>query len=394
MSDLDDDLRGLRDELTAAIPLPDVHAVTGRARARRRTQLGAIVAVIVVALAVPVLRGMDTNTRPAAKEPPNTSYVLDFADPDNGYALVRHCPPGRSGCAFTLYGSTDGGRTWEKRSLPPALDPKTGYFNATMYVLGPDAVAIDRPKAADSDRIYSGDGGRTWHRNPKLYNGTTTAPLSKEAALMMTRCGEQPYSKIGPCAEFGTIRPDTGQFVVAPAQPSVVPDQLGPVAAMSGRFWVIGRTTEFGDLAIALTEDGGRTWSTSALNDPTIVADPGGWSVVELDGVMYVLASAANELEGVWRGQDGDWRLVWARSAHLGEVLPGLIGSPVVTEDGSLLLSDGKHVWESTDQGRTFSRTQDEPFSVKWTRGGYLRLNVGRFALSSDGVHWRGFQVP
>lgn len=376
MSELDTELRGLRDELNAAIPLPDFEHVTGRVRARRRLQLGAIAAVVVVAVAVPLLRATQ-SAPPATTNAADTTYVLDFADPDHGYALARTCTPGVSGCAFTLYRTADGGRTWAPRHLPPALDPKTGYFAATMYVLGPDAVAIDQPARDHLDRMTSSDGGRTWQRSRQPGGGSESAPLPR-GALMTSRCGV-PVVRTNRCLEIGTIEPATGRFVRTPTQPPLVPMQFGPAATPSGAYWVVGQNATTDRYEIAVTADGGGTWSVSDLS-ASWSAGPPDWSVVENDGVMYVLADSR-----VWTSTDDGrtWTFASARS--------GVAGSPIAARDGSLLVSDGASTWKSTDRGRTFVESDEKPFGVIWTRGGYLSL--APFALSGDGLHWREFSV-
>jgi hypothetical protein len=388
MSDLDTELRGLREELNAAIPLPDFERVIGRARIRRGLQLAAIAAVVaVVAVAVPLVRAarsVPPATTPDAKD---TSYILDFADLDHGYALARKCPRSTSGCAFTLYRTTDGGQTWALRYLPPALDPETGYGSATMYVLGPDAVLVDRPMRDGVDRTYSTDGGRSWHWVQTLDTGAT-APLP-HGALLTTRCGPQPYTETAGCPDVGTIQPRTGRFVATPTQPPLVAEQIGPSPTQSGGYWVVGRSRTTDEYGIAVSADSGRTWSVDELG----LWGPDGpltWSVVENTGVMYLLASSSVGALRVWSSTDGgkSWTFVYSEDSG-----PQVVGSPVAAGDGSLLVSDGMSTWKSGDGGRTFVKTEDQPFGVKWTRAGYLWLKVDRFELSGDGMHWWEFRV-
>jgi photosystem II stability/assembly factor-like uncharacterized protein len=392
MSDLDTELRGLRDELNAAIPLPDFERVTGRARNRRRLQLVTIVAVVAaVALAVPLLRA--ARSTPATKDSQRTSYVLDFADPDHGYAMARTCMPGASDCAFVLYRTADGGRTWGRRQLPPALNPTTGYRSATMYVLGPDAITIDRPDGDVLDRINSTDGGRSWDRTEPPDKGGFSAPLA-DGALLTARCGAQPYSKATHCPDVGTIQPGTGSFVATPTQPPLVPDQIGPAPTRDGRYWVIGRRPGTVQYSIALSADGGRTWSVSDLPRPGAgVTEPefvevGTWSVVANEDALYVVAG-----DYVWSSTDGGRSWTYASSRDSAHPTQAAVGSPIAAADRSLLVSDGTNVWRSTDRGRAFVKTDREPFGVKWTRGGYLWLKFDEFALSSDGLAWREFSV-
>lgn len=391
MSDLDAKLRGLRDELNAAIPLPDVERVTGRARARHRLQLAAVVAVVVVALAVPVLRalppGKETGEPPA---PQSTSYLLDFADPDHGYALARRCVVGNEGCRHTLYRTADGGRTWQPRELPPLPDGETTYFGASLSVVGPDDVVIERPKGNTPDRIASRDGGRTWISNPDKFDmaSTNVLPLTRDS-LLVGPCGEKMYKAQG-CDVIGSIEPNSGDFVAVPEQPPLTGITVGSAATESGLWWVTGSSPTTHGSAISVSADDGMTWLTRELDEATQTT-----TVVEHDGVMYAMGDTIDIQTQdvvliVWRSDDGGRS--WDRMGVTPEV-GSILGTPVAASDGSLTVSDGKTTYVSTDMGRTFRKAGDAVGVVKWTRAGYLRMNVDRFALSTDGLSWREFTV-
>jgi photosystem II stability/assembly factor-like uncharacterized protein len=399
MSELDNELRGLRDELNTAIPLPDVDHITSRAHARRRLQIAAAAVVMAVALAVPVLRWLPSTQAAGPHTPPDTSYLMDFADAGHGYALARKCVPGREGCAFTLYRTGDGGRTWARRTLPPAKNPKTGYFSATMYVLGPDTVVFDRPAGDETDRIHSTDGGRSWQVVEHWWasDGQAGGAPLEEGALLTTQCSAQPIVGSS-CLAVGTIRPDTGQFVPTPEQPPLVPQRLGSATTESGRYWVVGRNTTTGTMSIAVTLDAGATWWTSELRSGG--KTPGTFAVAERDGVMYLTASDASRLLSVWRSVDDGRR--WDSTYQWDSMtrsqsryaLSALVGDPIAAGDGTLLVSDGTDTYVSRDMGTIFNRTGTKAVgAVRWTRAGYLRQNADEFALSADGLHWRTFTV-
>jgi photosystem II stability/assembly factor-like uncharacterized protein len=397
MSELDRDLRALRDELSASIPIPDVDGVAYRARTRRRLQIAVVAVVVAVVAAVPVLRATEDRSQPATPESPkNTSYVLDFADEDHGYALARHCERGAGKCSFSLYRTTDGGRHWAPRNLPRPADPTTGYFDATLSVLGPDTVVIDRPNRSQtqvhSERTTSTDGGATWTAKPRRTE-LPPAPLPRLGRLT-TICGDVAYD-YDMCTTLGAIDPQSGGFVVLPAQPPLVPTQFGRIATEDGTLWAVGRGATSDRWAIAVSKDGGRTWSDNTL-DVEGTPDPGSWSVVERNGVMYATSGGQGYL-AVWRSTDDgrSWRRMWVGSGHGGwpGVTPALVGSPVVTADGELILFDGTTSYVSRDQGLTFIRTGEAAVPVTWTRAGYLRSKVDRFELSTDGEHWREFKV-
>jgi photosystem II stability/assembly factor-like uncharacterized protein len=388
MSDLDAELRGLRDQLNRAIPLPDVEHVTGRARARRRMQLGAIATVVLVALAVPVLRALPATVPPAS--PPalsRSSYTMDFADAKHGYAFGRSCSPD---CTFALYGTADGGRTWRQSTLPPPAHQRSGYFGSTMYVLDGDNVVIDRPDdKLGRERIRSADGGRTW-QVVDYWLAAGNAPLVPTGTASGL-CVVGPVES-GDCDSIGSVDPGSGKTVAAPAQPPLDFKQVGTTATESGKWWVSGRD-ENTRWAISVSADKGLTWSTSELRlDSTPNMD--GWAVVERNGVMYATASTSRALLGVWRSTDDgrSWTRTWTPAP--GRELPGVLGMPIAAGDGSLRLPTGTTTYVSTDQGQTFERSGDEVYGVvTWTRAGYLLSSVDEFALSSDGLRWRKFTV-
>jgi hypothetical protein len=392
MSELDTDLRALRDELTAAIPLPDVEHVTHRARTRRRLQLVAIAAVIAVAVAVPVLRLLPADPPQVGNPPPPVNNVLsmDFADADHGYALTRDCPRQGEPCTFDLLRTANGGHDWQRASLPAPLNPKTGYFSATLLVLGPDEVMLYRPNGLDSDRIFSSDGGRSWQTTKKWWMLTaSSAPLSSRD-ILTGMCGSQHTSDN--CGSIGAHQPASGTFSTTPTQPQLSSMQLGYNATKDGRWWAVGRDRTTGRLTIVISADGGRTWMASDLNmTETLGLDV--WAVVERGGIMYATAGDHRGLIGVWRSIDDGrtWTRTWT---HGDQWLPAPTHTPIAAGDGSLIVSDGHVTYVSTDQGSTF-RPADKKLTgeVYWTRAGYAKSNGTTYALSTDGLRWREFTV-
>lgn len=392
MSELDTDLRALRDELNAAIPLPDVEHVTGRARTRRRLQLVAIAAVIAVAIAVPVLRLLPADPPQVGNPPPPVSNVLsmDFADADHGYALTRDCPRQGEPCTFDLLRTANGGRDWQRASLPAPLNPKTGYFSATLLVLGPDEVMLYRPNGFDSDRIFSSDSGRTWQTTTKWWTLNASAAPLPSHGILTGMCGSQHTSDA--CGPIGAHQPASGTFSTTPTQPPLSSMQLGPNATKDGRWWAVGRDRTTGRLMIVISADGGRTWMASDLNmTETLGLDV--WAVVERGGIMYATAGDHRGLLGVWRSADDGrtWTRTWT---HGDQWLPAPTHTPIAAGDGSLIVSDGHVTYVSTDQGSTFRPADKEVTGeVTWTRAGYVKSNGDRFALSADGLSWREFTV-
>lgn len=384
MSEVEEALRGLRNELHAALPAPDIGQVTDRARARGRMQ-AAVIAVVAVAVAVPVLRSLPDATPPAAPPAPRAALEIDFADERHGYALTSSCERREAGCTFTLLATDDGGRTWEPRRLPAPERPGSGYFSASMYVQGPTHVVIDEPNIPRGRRILSTDGGRVWV--PMLDPIDTETPVPSLTGRLTGVCGER-TEPFGACAELGMIGED-GQTRPVPGVPRLAQTQYGAAPTPSGRYWFVGRHPDTGAWTIGVSSD--REWAMTEL-DPGGLVTADGWAVIEGNGFLFATATGADTLLGVWRSADGGRS--WVRTWTPETLVRGLVGTPVITSDGTLILSDGKVTYESTDQGHTFTRTGDPANGrVTWTRGGYLRVNGGQYALSTDGRNWRAFVV-
>jgi hypothetical protein len=402
MSDLDTMLTGLRDDLRAAITPPDLAHVTGRARqrtVRRRMQVGAVAAVVAVSVAVPVLRSLpDADQSPAEPTvPASTTFDVDFADPDHGYALGSDCTEPEGSCRLTLFASADGGRSWETSGLPKGGER---YSWGQLTVLGADRLLVDR--ASDPDmrvsRIISTDRGRTW-RDGELGGVAAPAPLPGDARTHSVCVGE---AEDGGCRPgVGALSPDGDTVVPAPAQPPLVEPQAGRFATEGGHFWAAGVDRRTGRWAISVTSNGGTTWSTTPVAIPGEPSMNDAWAVVEADGVLYAtlqgsIAKGPFGLLAVFRSTDGGatWTNPWRATQDT--VLQAVLGSPVATADGRLLVysaTTGTH--ESRDGGRTFTRSgQRLPGEVQWTRGGYVaERGQHAYAVSADGIRWRDFRI-
>jgi len=401
MSELDTQLRGLRNDLNAAIPPPDLAQVAGRARQRtvRRRMLGAIVAVLVVSVAVPVLRSLPSGEQAADQRPQaRPTYSVDFADADHGYALRGECAKERTDCEFTLLATSDGGRTWARRNLPEPNSTVVNYFTSSVLVLGPDVLVLDRmlneQRMVGYERLRSDDGGRTWQKVVHLYKIDGVAPIEPLAKLGTCAGGQRGFT----CGPLAAVRPDSGVTVQVPAQPALVDPIPGWDATVDGKWWAFGRDPATRRWALGVSADAGRSWSTSALDVPGTVT-PGHWAVVERNGVMYATVSGAYDQRlttlAVFRSTDDgkSWTRTWRVSDA--DQLPTVAGTPVVAADGRLILPSATGTtMSSRDGGHTFEAAEHQlTGAVQWTSGGYLLHGSDGFALSKDGLTWRRFSI-
>lgn len=396
MPDLDASLRELREDLRSTIAKPGLDKVADRARqrtVRRRMQIGAIVAVVLVSVAVPLLRSLPDPTPPATPPPARTQsvpYELAFADRTNAYALGRDCGAPTDPCTFRLLASDDGGRSWARRTVPAGE-----YADGALGVLGPDVLRLYTRRTDDSMKIWaSRDGGRTWHDYDTTPRFAGPSPIPP-GAMLEQACLQG--SAAGCVRGVVTVNPD-GTLSPAPTQPPLTDQWPGTYPTASGVHWVIGRD-ESGHWAVATTGDGTKWW-TAPLDVPGQPERPDAWSVVEGGGSMYLTvvgttAGGTNNLLVVYRSTDRGH--TWQQTYHAtdGRQL-SMYGGPVATSDGRLLvnaLPDG--TLESRD-GTTFTRAAHQlPASPKWTPAGYvLQVRPTAYQVSWNGLDWRQFEVP
>ena len=401
MSELDTSLRKLRDDLRTTINRPDLSQVADRARqrtVRRRMQIGAIVAVVLVSVAVPLLRALPDASPPAT--PPradgSVTYQVDFANASRGYALRSDCQDPDGPCAFALLATADGGRGWQPRKLP--VD-NGHYSSAELLAQGAEKLLFYPIPADDSDMIvkqyFSSNAGRTWRELTPDGVGAPTA--IRDGALLSMMCvpnGDE-------CAIGAGVRsPDGSQALPALTQPRLDELSVGDIATAGGRLWAAGLDPVTGKWAVSVTSNGGATWATTPLDLPGKPRLNRAWSVVEHGGVMYTTVEGTIgvgpvELLAVFRSTDDgvSWARTWQAAGD--QRLPSVLGTPVATADGRLLVySTTEGTFESTD-GQTFTKASRQlPGPVTWTRAGYLaQVRAGTYELSGDGRSWRRFEV-
>jgi hypothetical protein len=403
MSELETGLDELRVHLRVAIKRPDLGHVAERARqqrVRRRTQIGAIVAVMLVSVAVPLLRSTPADDHQSAdpfhRSTPHYDYKVDFADAEHGYALGSDCG---APCSFTLLASTDGGTRWQRRELPKG---DRQYARGELTVLGPDTLQFHRSFREISgigESYLSTDAGRTWHENNP--HGPTAPSAIPPQAILQQICIPSGNGTECPTA-LAMETPDGNLLSPVLTQPPLRDPEPGPVATSGGRFWATGRDPATGKWAVSVTSDAGATWATSPLDVPGTPSTLGSWSMVEHGGVLYTtvhgkVESGSYGLLAVFRSTDAGvtWTRTWYASST--KKLLGVTGSAVATSDGRLVVwsaIDG--AIESSDGGRTFRRSSLRLLgAVTWTRGGYVAvLPEHAWGISRDGIAWRTFALP
>jgi hypothetical protein len=352
------DFAGLRTVAEDAVRQPGFETIERLADRRRgRLRLTAAAAVAVAIAAVAGTTALAVNR--AAPGPPDVGTTTSVPRTDGirivgyagdgahlyvtkGWCRPEDCPP-------ELYASEDGGRHWERRTLPSDDRPSFGpalLGPRTLLMSAPDPAASGTPEPylkGGPRRLYvSTDGGATWRPV-----GTTTTPIEVvPAGQRLLECTSTNLTE--PCA----VQTLDAELRVAPLvhQPPI--DVLWVQAHWPADvgLWVSGVDRRTRQPALAVSRDQGRTWKVSVFTAVAPVDAEGDGTVglgnlPELstaDGrtayVMQTRLMGTDELL-IYRTTDGGetWRFI-----HQEEQM----------QSSSLVTRDGAHVLlEMTDDG-------------------------------------------
>lgn len=382
-----------------------------------RARLGAAAAILVVAVAVPLLR---TELRPVpdgqapapvenveqlpvvAQRPEPFVTDIDFADRQHGFALRTYCYDVRTPCLIELLVTADG-EHWRSRSLPQRKAEGNRTAIDRLWVLGPNEVVVAESFAtARPGRWYSADAGQTWQPVPGTVEGSVEA-VPVGGALDVV-CQEPSGSALF-CTRTTLVvtMPGSGRLAALGTQPGLnLKTPHGVPFAADGSHWVAGQDTGSGRWAVAVSRDSGRSWAVSELPEqPSRPVDRMEISV----GPAGVYAAAIGELPGITNGllaifhsSDGGrgWRQTWQGFAD--REPNSSTGAAVATGDRRLIVNtESGPPYVSADDGETFAPSPADLAvkQVRWTRVGYLAtVNAQSVAyLSEDGRRWRKLTV-
>ncbi|MEO3816313.1 hypothetical protein [Plantactinospora sp. B24E8] len=326
----------------------------GRRRWRRRRAVlaggGAAVATsLALVIAALVLPG-GAGTPVAGDPSPGTTAAGDrgvlpgdgivqwvgAADVRHSYAALSTCSPERQPCRKTVWqlvGSDDGGRNWTVRGAPVDV--------AALAVVGPDVLIAEtlNPATPGAPTLMSSrDGGRSWQA-PQAGPEVSTAPPG-HPVLCRPVPGTDSQSSVAPalrsCGLYA-FDPASNRLSPLANRPSLVLGNLLVVPGASGRLWAPGLDQATGRPAVAISGDGGRTWSSHVFTDgpacgtdgcvaPKVTPGPG------TDG--YAVISTFSE-QAVHRYTAATG---WRRAT-------GVDALPLADSDlGSFVTADGSHV--------------------------------------------------
>jgi hypothetical protein len=412
MPDLDDELAGLRDALHTSVSPPELRKVVEKSRhrsSRRRRQLGAVAAVLVVGATIPLLRTAlrpvdDPDATPAA--PPATGsalpfsapfvYNVDFFDSAHGYALRGSCGPENNAECMTQLLVTDDRQHWAVRNLPPSVAHSTGSVTASLVVVGQREVVVGDIFSRGGLRFWSTDSGQTWQQLPATDDeAIDTIP---DGGTLRFFCQDQ-----NDCAaKLIVIQPGSGRIATLRTQPPFTHGLPAAVFPVGGQWWAYGLDAT-GHLRLAVTRDRAATWAVTAL--PDLPSNAFGITMSARRSVLYAsvtgqLPDVKNGLLGIYRSTDdgASWEQTWRATDN---TPPRSIGGvAIVTADDTLVIhTEVGQPFISKDGGRTFQPDPKSPAAgyAHETRAGYLvgptNAESSAYRLSVDGVNWKEFTV-
>lgn len=423
------DLAGAAEEAASPPEFASVRRRAARLRARRRA--GGVLAVAVLVAAgvagAAVLRPADPTWEPASSG--GRILAADAADANHFYAIRRECDR----CRPELIGSTDGGRSWTKRSqlentddspMLKVLSPKAVLLGWTSLTNSSGAPVNSEPGDGGPPAAGGGafetritvDGGRTW-RKPHTSAKPVTAAAKDMRLLDDKSPGVGPFTSESRQFPVFAVDPASGEIAPLANQPPVRYRKVVDAPQQAG-LWVAGADPATDKPAISVSRDGGRTWKTTVFRaeNPAVRRYGGDSAMVGVsppqmatsDGRLAYAMMPTNGavapdgdtgkwvMPGIYRTTDGGEH--WERTGDLWMPAP-LLGSR------SVVIADGTHVLAATDgkgfqflgspDGRKYTRIDlgllpaffEEPQAVAARL--FLFRRDGVLYTSTDGRSWR-----
>jgi photosystem II stability/assembly factor-like uncharacterized protein len=429
----------LREYADDAARQPDFDTIRRRAvqvRKRRRNAASTVVAGVTAAVvaAVGLSVGPREGGEPVASPSASASWDenagwprwidIEAAGPDELYAVFERCRT----CGPEFYVSTDAGRAWQRRTVPPAEgDAKTRlaalvsvapgvlvWTQAVLLIVGTDPSG--EPSGPGSTAIYSPgtsqttwitlDGGKTWKR-PEI----SEQPV--DAVSPGTRpvdCGALAQNE--PCLLYA-VDASTGRLSPLATQPTLITYTSGWLrfqtdVPIGGQLWIPGLDPATKKPAVAASSDGGRTWKTHAFADG-VAADPtqGGLTptmylptvAADTGGTAYAMLYRDDHSQSPYRTTDGG--ATWQPVA--GGPLPEVPDAGYLTADGAHVVKNGEDFVASRNGGRYGPVTlSGYPLELRKLTQVTSQKAAGRYVVTSgdvcyisdDGWAWRKVRMP
>lgn len=332
-------------------------------------------------------------------------YDVDFASERDGFAIGGHClrywDPD---CGATLLSTSDGAN-WTARPIPADAAGQRLRLQGEVLALGRCKAAI---AARAPSRLYTADCGRSWRAVGLGPRGTVSAIPA--GAVLESSCFRQPSYPGGCLAARLLVTRPAGTRAWLSASPELDRPRVDDVRASDGSWWVSGADPATGRLAVAVSRDAGRSWSTRVLPDIAGTLSRSGtppprMSVAVHGNRVYVTAVRLHRhieyrLIAIFASADGGetWRQTWGLAE---DAQPRTVSGSVIPHGGGRLtvIDRRAHSYRSDDDGRTFRPGIATPKMAwaRWTRGGYVAVSAdepARWYRSADGSTWTEIAFP
>ncbi|HKS99121.1 MAG TPA: sialidase family protein [Rugosimonospora sp.] len=403
------DFARLRSEVEAAVMLPGFRQVAKRARWRRaRTRLATLGSVaLIMGILVPagVVADLHQTTvngwvsqedhQPTPTPLPSGSSVplqVDLTaaagvDLNHMFVLADVCAG--DNCSLELFRLSGQGTN---RPVGEHLlrSKSTSWLDSVaLTALSDTSVLVSGLTDGDQWQSYQVDVNKSKDGPPA--QSKTPPVTTADRVVQMSRYGE-----------LQAVQANTGRVLELAAQPPLVQPSVVDNLLPARGIWVTGLVAN--QLAVSVSRDAGRSWTTRSLGLPAIQLSSFDQPVfASYNGTdAYLLVRLADEDFALFWTADGGH--TWHR--HGGQLpwpQPVPVGAPfglVVRPDGSLLawLASSPTIMylESTDGGTTFRVTgsgQGGPTGpVYAVPGGYIELG-GQPAVSRDTASWATMPV-
>ncbi|MFC4463203.1 exo-alpha-sialidase [Streptomyces xiangluensis] len=264
---------------------------------------------------------------PSGTDLPGSSVAVDFARDGSGFALLVEC--GKTRCRQRVAVLDKGADAWRLERSPLADVTVEHGITATLRVLGPGRALITEGVWPPPDRTwFTSDGGRHWRQGSARPSGTTR--VLPEGGTLFEDCTRMDQEGNN-CehARVLTVLPTTGEFRALATQPPLKPPVM-PAGQTEDLVFASGRDPRSGRVALAVSEDGGRSWRLSRPRGTGASV----WSL-RVTGAGKVLYAAEpgelpdeenvkNGLLALHRSTDGGgtWERVWEHRKGVDPRLP------------------------------------------------------------------------
>ncbi|MFF1507371.1 WD40/YVTN/BNR-like repeat-containing protein [Streptomyces sp. NPDC058326] len=297
-----------------------------------------------------------------------------------------------------------GAKEWVLRRSPLPRTSGTDGISSQLVPLGPGRALVEDGGAepGDARSWFTRDGGRSWRETDRRTAGTT--PEIPAGAVLTTGCAAPAGALPDACERerLVVVSPQDGRrralarvpLLGAHPRPQEQPEP-------DGSWWVSGTDPLSGRAAVAVSRDGGRSWTAGRLPSP---ASGPGWYTVVAVGQDAVYAAEMGELaagepvknpmRALHRSLDGGgtWQRMWTTGPTAEP--RSLLGVPVPGPGGRVGIGAEPSGYESVDGGRTFVRLGDGSRHTRRTPLGLLRESSScRYELTADGVRWSEFRL-